>query len=130
MREPVMRKAPRPLLQTEADENPKPAQNAARRNAVSSRCPMLKKYGRFHAGWRDEHGKRKRKSFTTPQAAQRFLRKVRTAVTAPLPRKGCIGAPQHKEKGQIFPLTLSVGLESAAGAANSWPVSTRCPDEE
>jgi hypothetical protein len=31
---------------------------------------MLKKYGKFYADWTDELGKRKRKAFTTKEAAR------------------------------------------------------------
>ncbi len=43
---------------------------------------MRKKYGRFYADWRDQHGKRKMKSFPTKNGALRHQNKMRAAAAA------------------------------------------------
>ena len=43
---------------------------------------MRKKYGKFYADWRDEHGVRHMKAFARKDHAERYTRKMRRAITA------------------------------------------------
>jgi len=43
---------------------------------------MRKKYGKWYADWRDEHGQRKMKSFPSKSAALRHQSKMRREVAA------------------------------------------------
>ncbi len=43
---------------------------------------MQKKYGKFYADWRDEHGRRQRKSFPTKKRALQHQNKMQRQASA------------------------------------------------
>lgn len=43
---------------------------------------MRKKYGKFYADWKDEHGHRRMKACATKGAAEKFTRKMRREVAS------------------------------------------------
>jgi hypothetical protein len=43
---------------------------------------MRKKYGKYYADWRDQHGKRHMKAFPTAKAAKRYAEKQRKDTAA------------------------------------------------
>jgi hypothetical protein len=61
---------------------------------------MRKKYGKFYADWRDEHGTRKMKAFPTAPLANKHTRKMKRAAAAkkvqPSERSARISGPGRK----------------------------------
>lgn len=59
---------------------------------AASKDTMFEKAGRFYADWRDDNGKRLRKSFTSKRAALQFEAEQKEATH-----------PKHKALGQHSP---------------------------
>jgi hypothetical protein len=87
---------------------------------------MRKKYGKFYADWRDEHGRRRMKAFPTKKQALTHTHKMQRSVAAkmPAPRQGRNllpgvgrGTPPHQfrhpgERSPVFP-NLSPNLNTS-----------------
>ncbi len=75
---------------------------------------MQKRCGKFMADWRDEHGRRHRKAFTTKKAAARYQARMqnasRTKKARPSPRRA--GSPPLSKREQ------APALQAVAWAAD------------
>ncbi len=86
----MRRRIGRDILGSDADENvlvakaepqAKPhARSGYRQHGLHQVSNMRKKYGKFYADWRDQHGHRRMKAFPTKPAALKHQDKQRRAI--------------------------------------------------
>jgi hypothetical protein len=83
---------------------------------------MLRKNGRWYADWRDENGKRHRKSFATRQAAKAHAKAMRKAVQQKKAQRRAAGS--HRSSRQSASSTKARPARPHARSRDKWDASS------